>query len=756
MKPWNPYAMTFHGQPIAGQTPPKVIVRGPPMTAQQGAMLQSAYTSFQDAARTSIAPNPSRHGFLPDGSAYVIQCVNGVCTCIVQTAPGGNEFGAGGGGIVIFYRGKGFYRIWYEGSQWRSQHVKRACCGVNIQVSPGGLYFCDNASTWGVEGPQPTRLRDLTRDEQRGVEDGVSAKRGGYFFECDPPGDMNYAVQTSPGEFTYLSVTGSAYNILAGSKKNPSEKTDVVKNIISSGALNSAGLNPITQKLARRHEGNFLVIATSLDPHEDENGFDIRRWIREATYPTIKNFDDGTAVPSKYMRVLTVVSSEPYAVTEAKIDIIQPGRNETDYRTRRIPTEYEEVERLVRKIVIDLSPTSEWDTTTYIGFPLEGKIEGGVMLKQTNGYEHKLTHESEETRWMREIVDFAGERYSLNVLTENKIENSISYKEIDNYFELLFGYHSGSWRTFALSMPQDYGYIHAMFPTRDLTNWGNEKTWPNVHTTEYVNMWENALNIHTKLSAGRYDVPLLDIDIRVVETRRVVEGAYDNPDKTKIGVLSNTYTIEVHDKVFLRVLQAFEEKTYTAVLTEVEYIECKVENESLDNRGRFKAKKRKRIVVFSKGERVFHGEWSETSHIDYYWDRSAITEYQVPAEIVGIKVINTEGTYPTWRHTHEHVCESVMQELIAPTQFTLDIYGGEKEHQKPKVPTGSLERILLQGELPTIPKEEVWFAVDPISGGCAVLTSEVNLLVSNNGRAEKISDVTGLGDEILDPWGASI
>ena len=83
MKPWNPYAMTFHGQPIVGQTPPKLVVYGPPLTAQQGAMLQTAYNAFVGAARVSIVPNPTRQGRLPDGSPYTIECSQGVCTCTV-------------------------------------------------------------------------------------------------------------------------------------------------------------------------------------------------------------------------------------------------------------------------------------------------------------------------------------------------------------------------------------------------------------------------------------------------------------------------------------------------------------------------------------------------------------------------------------------------------------------------------------------------------------------------------------------------
>lgn len=91
MKPWNPYATTFHGQPIVGQTPPKLVVYGPPLTAQQGAMLQTAYNAFVGAARVSIVPNPTRQGRLLDGSPYTIECSGASCTCTVWPVGAGGD-----------------------------------------------------------------------------------------------------------------------------------------------------------------------------------------------------------------------------------------------------------------------------------------------------------------------------------------------------------------------------------------------------------------------------------------------------------------------------------------------------------------------------------------------------------------------------------------------------------------------------------------------------------------------------------------
>ena len=138
MKPWNPYAMTFHGQPIIGQTPPKLVVYGPPLTAQQGAMLQTAYNAFVGAARVSIVPNPTRQGRLLDGSPYTIECSQGVCTCTVWTVAAGGQLPDAFSGI-LFTPSSGAFALINEGSvgmpsaKWVRKSLK------NFPLSPPQL-----------------------------------------------------------------------------------------------------------------------------------------------------------------------------------------------------------------------------------------------------------------------------------------------------------------------------------------------------------------------------------------------------------------------------------------------------------------------------------------------------------------------------------------------------------------------------------------------------------------------------------------
>lgn len=138
MKPWNPYATTFHGQPIIGQTPPKLVVYGPPLTAQQGAMLQTAYNAFVGAARVSVVPNPTRQGRLLDGSQYTIECSGASCTCTVWTVAAGDRLPDAFSGI-LFTPPDGAFALINEGSvgmpsaKWVRESLK------NFPLSPPQL-----------------------------------------------------------------------------------------------------------------------------------------------------------------------------------------------------------------------------------------------------------------------------------------------------------------------------------------------------------------------------------------------------------------------------------------------------------------------------------------------------------------------------------------------------------------------------------------------------------------------------------------
>lgn len=85
MRPWNPYAQTFHGAPIINTTPVGLIVHGPPMTPQTAAFAQATYASFCARARLSVVTNVQEHGQLADGSRFQISSIAGLTKMTVWT-----------------------------------------------------------------------------------------------------------------------------------------------------------------------------------------------------------------------------------------------------------------------------------------------------------------------------------------------------------------------------------------------------------------------------------------------------------------------------------------------------------------------------------------------------------------------------------------------------------------------------------------------------------------------------------------------
>lgn len=85
MRPWNPHAQTFDGEPITGVVPAGIRVHGPPITPQQNSYANATFSAFCSRIRLSVVNNPQAQGRLPDGTRYIIECVNGVCAITVFT-----------------------------------------------------------------------------------------------------------------------------------------------------------------------------------------------------------------------------------------------------------------------------------------------------------------------------------------------------------------------------------------------------------------------------------------------------------------------------------------------------------------------------------------------------------------------------------------------------------------------------------------------------------------------------------------------
>ena len=218
-------------------------------------------------------------------------------------------------------------------------------------------------------------------------------------------------------------------------------------------------------------------------------------------------------------------------------------------------------------------------------------------------------------------------------------------------------------------------------------------------------------------------------------------------------------------------MQAFEEKNYVSVVSEVDYYDFEITYSASNGGGdgQLYAKKRHRLAIYHKSNRVFEDSWGATESFQCDWSRDVVPYIPIPADHIRTEYRTPEGTYAGWQRLKKPefasngdliskgVVTGVLQNVILPETVSIQsIIGGEWEQDPPTSAQGTLEREFLRDELDGRENIPVRFAVDPTSGGCAVITGELNVLVSSEGRAEKISDVTGINDEKLDLWGASI
>lgn len=162
MRPWNPHGQTFHGEPITGVVPTGIRAHGKPMTHQQASYANAAFAAFCSRARLSVLKNQSYQGRLPDGTWYTIDCIAGVCACVVFTD---GDSGPGDQDADKFYVDTGWLVDNFPEQGWPT----RAQGGRYDIKSTGG-----SRSTWNG-------LRDLLRKYFVDTFENSSAKSGESF-----------------------------------------------------------------------------------------------------------------------------------------------------------------------------------------------------------------------------------------------------------------------------------------------------------------------------------------------------------------------------------------------------------------------------------------------------------------------------------------------------------------------------------------------------------------------------------------------
>lgn len=739
MSLWNPYAFTPTGQPVAPVAPPALRVIDGQATAQQLAHAQDAFYRFCASTRLSAVPNPVETGRLPDGTQYRIVVVGP--QTIMEIWPG-KAAAPTRGGIVVFYAGVGFRRVWWRDGVWSSKAIARGFCGVNLQRAADGAYFCDSVATTFTTDSS-TFLEGLVRSNPYPITDGVSTSQEGYLAEYMEKGDINFAIARQQ-ELVYLSASGNAYQIASTGPIRPAGAPMQLEGAAVTGTLD--GGDGVVPQLARRTFEDFLLTTISDEtlPQPPNGVVKLRGLAREAA-PSVSYLLPGP--PKKEANIFSVSAAPPHNVSRSRVPLISESSYTAVAEARRKPTVNTRLGEYIDNIYRDAPPPAP--QTNYQNFPLEFDFVVRVGYSSTDGYTKKFELDASETQWIRECVNYAGERYSALLRVTAGVSNIIEYTSERPRSSVGTGIPLGSWQLYGIEVP---GWALGSPPTSFQTY---AIGVPNFSLSEWVSIETTARTmtdkINTSFLVGREDVEILAIDLTLEASTTVREGSSD--------ILSTVREDRIQGKAKLGKIIGYEEKSYVAVISEDEYEDfdvTRLSSGALASTFGITATKESSLSVYFGGRKV----WTlpkGSSPFAYTLVANGM-DMTVPSEYLGETTFEVENYVPeayTVQETPPGIIRASLSKVIAPASPGAPRYGGTNRVETSNLAGGSyiLDYEQLQRDIAT---PAVRFAVDPTSGGCLVVSEGMNILISPSGTVSQLASTTQLPDGQLDPWCASI
>ena len=764
MSLWNPYAFTPTGQPVAPAAPPALRVIGGEATAQQLAMAQQAFVQFSMHSRLSSVPNPVEAGRLPDGTPYKIIDVAGARTMMVWPE---NGLRARPGGVVVFYKGVGFYRVWWREGKWSSEVTNRAFCGANVQRrASDGSYFCDNVATHHAAG-FATKLDGLVRSNVYPFTDGVSIRREGYLLECADKGEFNFAIALAGG-FAYLSLAGDSYKIMTAKPPAPAEQPTKLSKVDASGALTAEGAGTIIPEYARRVQEKFLLASLSREQAASPSSLvsRIRSLAVRGVYRALPG--ELSALPGKDVNFFLVDGKPPHSVALDRAPVVSGATHAAVVEASRLLTEISQTGVYVYTTEVTDTSSPE-DTTIYAGFPLVARAVVGFASSHKDGYSKRVAQDSKEARWLRECVSYDGRRYSARLTTDVSLKKENNYTTHSFGHYTITGYPYGSWQRIGVEYPaDDTESIRPPYfvPIGAGVLEGDSPTWSRIDT--YKTLLEN--RIDTAFTTDEFSVPLFGVDVQItVSDDRSFKGLSSSKN-----IQSLQYALT--GEVVVRAMLGYEEKTFVSIVSEDEYTNFAVSRPYVNlDEYTITATRTSRVCVYHRGTKIWtspektatFSRWLNLYEINLPVPMEPMGEVRAAADLGGFAVAYTSRLPSGWvwtsgstgYYTSPQVISAGVARIVGPPPILGTRVGGStRSDDIGTAPGGGSDLFLFDYEYmaSTLARPGVSFAVDPTSGGCAVISSVVNILVSPDGSVSPLADVTQLPDSSLDFWCASL
>lgn len=742
---FNPYALTALGKPLQQRQAPELRVETPYVTRAQLNMAQHTFVRFLDQARLSKVPNPTQQGRLADGTPYRIVTASGAP--IMQVWPVEvdevSRLTEIHHGILFEYPGECFIFVQFDlnhpdGARWVAKKIQSGYCGASFykpDVAPGKnpeMLALSNYGEYDAGTSLPMKF-DISSglSEIRSCGSGHFKINGAYFdYSRD-----GVVIFLDTGHILFAGLTGMGLqNFTVYLLSMPSGEGQSAGRELERTHHNEPFIN-YTQQTNGRQYGRMrcspkrkeVIFYTRSEFLHDDLNDPRRTGFCAAVFSGVANIpghrlDVTKAHEYEVSAVVGVDDSEQKAFPTAAIEYkdIAHGVRTRGPLSGEINFHYEGGYSKGTASTSIYVPANydgtETKTLTMHNHPLFFSVNRNNTIEQDEVYEDSV--------YLTSYYDFSGNRKEINI--DSRMEHSANaiYEEREFYPAIVqvgvMGYTMG---------------IH---------------TYENMISTlefqisgEIKNTYKGTANIGGNL------IEIANIEavctLQSTDSGTIFVGA--NMDKMQAEVLSVLH---------------FEEKSETLVAIKVRMtpVTGKSFNFTYYN---FYAniysfyvtmKFQLSFVVYAKGVKVFEEELTE--FVEPFGMRvrhpNADIRGAVPFEIL-----------ESWTNTATVTDGDKPGSINQHNRYSQDFNGSVREY---KSTITNDYAFLFVGADPTESiidsarinehRPKTMVAVDPISGGCAVVNNICKILIDPKGGVTQIRDVTKLPDSLLNEWCASI
>lgn len=745
---FNPYAVSVLGSPLPQKAPPQLRAEGRPMTRPQLDMARFVFGRFLEQARLSYVPNPTQHGFLPDGSRFRIIDVAGSMT--MQVWPVGEDEVRRPieiqHGILFEYPGDCFIFVQFDlnhpdGARWVAKKIRSGYCGASFykpDVKPGKnpeMLAISNYGEYDVGTSLPMKF-DISSglSEFRSCGSGYFTINGAY-FDFSKDGVVTFL---DTGHILFAGLTGVSRQYF----------TVYLLRMPSGDYENDQS---VERELERTHHNEPFIGYT-----QHTNGLQYGRMRcspkrKEVTFYTKSELLHNGVNDPRRTGFCAGVFSGVVNIPAHRLDVTKTHEYEVsavigvdDSAQKAFPTavvEYKDIAHGVRSrgpisgtmnfhyeggysretssTSLDVAANydgSERKTLTMHNHPLSYSVDINNKIEQEELHEDSI--------YLTSYYDFNGNRKEINIIS--KIEHSMSaiYKE----------------REFYPARVQ----VGTMGHTMSLTTYEFELTNRELQlSTEIKNTYKGTANIGGNL------IEIANIEavctLQPSDMGDIFVGA--NVDEMQAEVLSVIY---------------FEEKSETLVAINIRMTQVTgkgYEFKIYDFYGNIYSfyvtmKFQLSFVVYAKGTKVFEEELAEFIGPLGMKVRAPDVDIRAPVPYVILDSWSntttvTDGDKPGTINSYNRYSQTYSGNVkeykaIIMKDYAFLFHGAD--------PT---ERIINSAQIDKH-RPKTMIAVDPISGGCAVVNNICKILIDPKGGVTQIRDVTKLPDSLLNEWCASI